>query len=187
MAPQRLAESLQAMRPVLLRIARLQLRNEANAEDAVSETLLAALEKRETFERRSQLRTWVIAILKHKIIDGLRTQKQRGIFFETDDDRADLESLMFKEDGHFVEMPAQWGDPEQHLQQLQFFDVLELCVDRLPAMQGRIFMMREWFEFDTAEVCEHLGLTTSNVNVMLHRARLRLRDCLQSRWFGVSI
>lgn len=174
-----------ALRGYLMRFARLQLRNETWAEDAVSETLLAALARPQAFARRSQLKTWLIGILKHKIIDALR---ERGREVCTDaissDDQEDpLSHMAFKADGHFAELPADWGDPETDLGNRQFLAVLEACTERLPPVQGRLFLMREWLEFSSEEICKQLGLTPTNLYVQLHRARLRLRECLEINWF----
>lgn len=171
----------------LLRFARLQLRNDAWAEDAVSETFLAALAKPQSFAHRSQLKTWLVGILKHKIIDLLR-QRGREVSLSDDDDRGDgsveLEALMFRPDGHFSARPADWGDPEQDLRSRQFFEVLEACTEKLPATQGRIFLMREWLELSVEEICKELNVTSTNLYVQLHRARLRLRECLELHWFA---
>ena len=169
----------------LLRYARLQLRNDAWAEDAVSETMLAALSKPQSFSNRSQLKTWLVGILKHKIIDVLR-QHRREVCLQQDEDEGgdEPDALIFKADGHFAVRPADWGDPEQELNSRQFFEVLEACADRLPAAMARVFMMREWLELPTEEICKELGLTATNLYVQLHRARLRLRECLELNWFG---
>ncbi len=82
--------------------------------------------------------------------------------------------------------PQDWGDPEQSLRQVEFFQVLEACVDQLPGQQGRLFMMREWLELETDEICKQLSISPTNLWVMLHRARLRLRECLQLNWFGAK-
>jgi len=79
--------------------------------------------------------------------------------------------------------PKEWGDPEHALRERQFFDVLEACVQHLPGLQARVFMMREWLELETDEICKELTITSTNLWVLLHRARLRLRECLQSSWF----
>ena len=172
-------------RTYLLRYGRLQLRNDAWAEDAVSETLLAALAKPQSFGNRSQLKTWLVGILKHKIIDVLR-QRQREVTLQTDegDGGEELEALAFKADGHFTQQPADWGDPEQDLSSRQFFAVLEACTEKLPAAMGRVFLMREWLELSSEEICKELKLTPTNLYVQLHRARLRLRECLELNWFG---
>ena len=179
---------LVALRDYLMRYARLQLRNEAWAEDAVSETLLAALAKPQAFQARSQLKTWLVGILKHKIIDAIR-QRSREVVLDSDsdDDRADpLEHMAFKADGHFAEKPADWGNPERDLQSQQFFAVLEACTEKLPAAQGRLFLMREWLELSSEDICKELSLTPTNLYVQLHRARLRLRECLELNWFAQS-
>lgn len=178
---------VEALRPQLLRFARLQLRNEAWAEDAVSETLVAALEKPRAFDGRSQLKTWLVGILKHKVVDQLRRHSRECSWEPAEDDGSDaLEELMFTANGHFREPPQDWGDPESVLKQRQFIEVLEACVEHMPAQLGRVFLMREWLELDSAEICKDLGITSTNLWVMLHRARLRLRECLQIKWFGVQ-
>jgi RNA polymerase sigma-70 factor (ECF subfamily) len=177
------AQQVEALRPQLLRYARSQLRNDAWAEDAVSETLLAALERPQAFAGGSALKTWLVGILKHKLIDQLRRQSREATLLDRDD-AEDLDALMFDETGHWRETPVDWVDqPEVLCGQRQFLAVLDACVEKLPATQGRVFMMREWLELETDEICKELAITTTNLWVLLHRARLRLRDCLQLSWF----
>jgi len=178
-------DDVAAHRAYLLRFARLQLRNDAWAEDAVSETVLAALAKPQAFGNRSQLKTWLVGILKHKVIDALR-QRSREVPLADDDGSAadELDTLVFKADGHFAAQPADWGNPEQDLKSRQFFAVLDACADKLPPTMGRLFMMREWLELPADEVWKELHLTSTNLYVLLHRARLRLRECLELNWFG---
>lgn len=177
------------LRDYLMKFARLQLRNEAWAEDVVSEVMLAALSKPQSFGNRSQLKTWLVGILKHKIIDVLRHRSREVCTDNTNDEGNEdpLEYLGFKADGHFVEPPAEWGNPEQQVSSRQFFEVLEACVSQLPAVQGRLFLMREWLELSSEEVCKELGLTPTNLYVQLHRARLRLRECLELNWYGKAV
>lgn len=177
------AFEVQVLRAQLLRFARLQLRNDDWAEDAVSETVLAALEAPQRFAGRSQLKTWLIGILKHKLVDQLRRHAREAAMHGGDGDEPDFDELLFHSSGHWREAPPSWGDPEQVLREREFFAVLELCVQRLPAAQGRVFMMREWLELDAGEICQHLAISASNLWVLLHRARLRLRECLQQSWF----
>lgn len=180
-------QQLVDLRAYLMRFARLQLRNDAWAEDAVSETLLAALAKPHAFQARSQLKTWLVGILKHKIIDSMR-QRQREVLLDpgSDEDSAadPLEHIAFKADGHFAESPADWGSPEQALGSRQFMAVLDACTEKLPPVQGRLFLMREWLELSSEDICKELGLTSTNLYVQLHRARLRLRECLELNWFA---
>jgi RNA polymerase sigma-70 factor (TIGR02943 family) len=177
------ARTVESLRPQLMRFARAQLRNDAWAEDAVGDTLLAALAKPQAFGGQSQLKTWLIGILKHKLIDQIRRHR-REVSITTDEDEQDFDALLFNDGGAWREAPAEWGNPEATLGQREFFEVLEVCVDELPGVQGRVFMMREWLELDTVEVCKELGITPTNAWVLLHRARLRLQSCLQQRWFG---
>jgi RNA polymerase sigma-70 factor (TIGR02943 family) len=177
------SRQVEALRPQLLRFARVQLRNDAWAEDAVSETLLAALEKPQTFGGASQLKTWLIGILKHKLVDQMR-RNTREVSTTRPDDEPDLDELCFTGDGHFRDLPQDWGDPEASLRERQFFEVLDKCIRQLPNNLGRVFLMREWLECETGEICNEVGITPTNVGVMLHRARLRLRECLQASWFS---
>jgi RNA polymerase sigma-70 factor (ECF subfamily) len=176
-------------RDYLMRFARLQLRNETWAEDAVSETVLAALSKPQSFANRSQLKTWLVGILKHKIIDAFRHHKREACVLEgSADDEADpLDDISFEADGHFAQPPADWGDPEQQLSSRQFLEVLDACVTKLPPVQGRLFLMREWLELSSEDICKELALTPTNLYVQLHRARLRLRECLEFNWFAKPI
>jgi RNA polymerase sigma-70 factor (ECF subfamily) len=180
-----LSEALGAMRPTLLKIARLQLRNDAWAEDAVSETMIAALEGVHNFSGQSQLKTWVVGILKHKIIDHFR-RAAREVSVEAQVEAAEVETFdeLYTPAGHRVDPPLDWRDPEASLSRIQFFDVLQLCVDKLPKNIGRVFMMREWLELETDQICKELAITSTNCFVMLFRARMRLRECLEANWFG---
>ena len=176
---------LAAMRPQLVRFAQLQLRNAALAEDAVQDALVAVLEQPQRFRGASSLRSYVTGILKFKIIDNLRaaTRERQVDSAEAgaDDDAIDA---LFAADGHARALPRQWGDPDAVLMQQDFFKVLEVCLDKLPAQTARIFMMREWLELDTDEICRTLSISAPNAWVMLYRARMRLRECLDLNWFG---
>ncbi|QEZ43934.1 sigma-70 family RNA polymerase sigma factor [Cupriavidus oxalaticus] len=181
---------LQAVRPYLLRFARLQLRDEGLAEDAVSETLLAALEHPDRFAGQSSLRTYLVGILKHKLIDSLRSGRRevRLALVAPEDGEAlsEQEALdaLFTRNGHYQDPPSDWGDPERAFERREFFEILQLCVDRLPPRLGRLFMMREWLELDTEEICQVLQISATNAWAMLYRARMRLRACLELHWFG---
>lgn len=175
---------LAALHQPLLRFAQLQLRNDSAAEDVVSETLLAILEKPANFEGRSSLRTYATGILKFKIIDLLR-RRGREVCVETMEDQSmdDALDALFVEDGHWQERPAAWQHPEKALEQAQFFETLQACVDRLPARTGQVFMMREWLDKEVDEICAELGITANNCGVILYRARMQLRECLDHHWF----
>ena len=166
-------------RPYLLRYASLQLRDPHAAEDAVQETLVAALAGEASFAGRSNLRTWLTGILKHKIIDAIRRMSR-----ETTSASEEEFDALFDQRGHWIEMPQAWPDPDACLDQKQFFKVLEECLDKLPAKTSRAFMMREHMGFETGDICKELAITPTHCWVLLHRARLALRLCLEMNWFG---
>jgi RNA polymerase sigma-70 factor, ECF subfamily len=179
---------LQKHRPQLLRFAMLQLRNATAAEDVVQETLLAALQSGASFAGQSSVKTWLVGILKHKIIDAIRKQSREQPLESADDetDIEDLQDAVYGADGHFREQPADWGNPEAALNQRKFFEVLERCMEGLPKKTARAFVMREVMGLETDEICKELAITTSNCWVLLHRARMALRECLEGRWFAAG-
>ncbi len=178
--------AIERERGYLLRYARLQLRNPAQAEDAVQETLLAAIEGAARFSGNSALRTWLTGILKHKIIDQLRRSGREQALAAPDDDSGEAAAVdaLFAGDGHWREFPANWGNPDTALENSRFWIAFEQCTRRLPARTARVFMMREVMEMSTDEICKALDITATNCWVMLHRARLTLRECLELQWFG---
>src|SRR5258708_5376433 len=187
MKAQSLHQAVGELRPALLRIARMQLRNDTWAEDVVSETLISALEGVDRFGGQSQLKTWVVGILKHKIIDQFR-RSGREISIDAAVEAAQVESFdeLYTPDDHRVNEPLDWGDPAAAYSRVQFFDVLQTCIDELPPPLARLFMMRERLDLDTAQICKEVGISATNCFVMLHRARIRLRECLELRWFATE-
>jgi len=169
----------------LLRFAMMQLRNDSMAEDVVSETFLAILEKPDNFAGRSSLRTYATGILKFKIIDVIR-KRGREVHIELMDEQSldDAMDVLFAQDGHWQEPPPAWHQPEKSLEQAQFFETLQTCIDRLPPKIGRVFMMREWLDQEVDDICIELDITANNCGVMLYRARMRLRECLDLHWFA---
>jgi RNA polymerase sigma-70 factor (ECF subfamily) len=174
------------LRRRMLRFATLQLSDSSLAEDAVQEAFIGALRGSGTFAGRAAYRSWVFAILRNKIADQLRAQMR---YVSAQDDDAGEDPVVdgfFRPDGHWTAdaAPADWGDPHAALHENQFWSVFEACLDHLPEQQSRLFMMREFVELDSTEICRAAGVTTTNLNVTLHRARLRLRNCLEQHWFG---
>ena len=176
-------EFLAGLRRDMVRFADLQLRDRAAAEDAVQEALAAALAQRARFESRSSLRTWVLSILKNKVVDAIRSRSRQ---VQAPDEGAGEVDGWFDEHGHWSDdtRPADWGDPEEAMGNKQFWEVLEACLHRLPEAPARAFLMREVMGFDTAEICDTLAITANHCFVLLHRARLALRACLGEGWFA---
>ena len=175
------------LRPRLVAFARLQLRDATAAEDAVQETLLTAFEKSATFEGRSEFETWVFGILKYKILDQLRQQRRQGTWqplgLGLDEDTLDR---LFQQDGHWqsAARPSHWGEPEQVLENQRFWQVFDACLIALPESIARVFTLRELMGLSTTEICKEIGITETNCWVILHRARLRLRECLDHGWLN---
>ena len=174
-----------ALGPQLLRFARLQLRSDAAAEDAVQAALLAAVEGAKGFAGTASVKTWVFSILRNKIVDELRRRaREPELARVPNEEGRELEDDLFVADGHWAEPPSPWASPESALEQSQFWAVFEACLEVLPAKPGRAFMMREFLGLTTEEICKELKITTSNCWVLLHRARLGLRECLSLNLFG---
>lgn len=179
-------EFLEDIRRQMIRFATLQLGDGHQAEDAVQEALIGAMKNAKSFGGRAALKTWIFAILKNKIADILR-QKQRTVNISSlqhDDDDSDMSELFDRKGFWQVdERPVGWGSPEATLREGQFWVVFEACLERLPPKQARVFMMREFIELDAGEICATLELSTSNLHVLLHRSRLRLRKCIENNWY----
>jgi RNA polymerase sigma-70 factor (ECF subfamily) len=173
---------LEQYRTQLTRYALWLLGSRDAAEDAVQDTLLAALHAPQSFSGRSSVRTWLFGILKHKVMDTFRRQS-REVALE-DDGEEDIGDGVspFTEDGHWRSAPSHWGDPEATLNQKRFFEILERSISRLPKNTARVFTMREIMGMETAEICATVGITRENCFVMLHRARMALRNLLERDW-----
>ena len=85
---------------------------------------------------------------------------------------------------HWHSFPQSWGNPERSLEDKRFWEVFDLCSKQLPAQIARVFYMREFMGLETDEICKELSITATNCWVMLYRARMGLRECLETRWFG---
>ena len=173
-----IADQIAIHRPMLVRVARQRLRNDAWAEDAVSETLVAALDKPHTYSGRATVRTWLVGILKHKVVGQIRRHTRECQVETFDDDETEFGDLPDATRGDVVEPRAGWGDPVQCLSRRQFLEHLERCMRKLPAQQARAVMLRDCLEEETLSICNELGVTSNNLAVMLHRARGTLRASL---------
>ncbi len=168
----------------LYRFACFRLHDTAVAEDLVQETLLAAFRARAGFAGRSSERTWLVGILKNKIIDHLRKRwREEPVDLALEPDEA-LEALFSPgRTDHWTVAPSLWQNPTAALEQKQFWEIFSTCVDHLPTRQAQAFVLCELDGLDGAEICQVLGVTATNLWVLLHRARLRLRGCLEQNWF----
>lgn len=182
--PNELRTEIARHRGDLLRIASLQLRDRHLAEDVVQETLLAALDSADSYEGRAQVRTWLVGILKFKVIDALRSRARApknltdlGAEVTTDDVDA-----LFDEAGAWRTKPREWADPGHGVRQRDFDRVLESCLRKIPGLSAQVFVLREVFELEAEEVCGLAAITRNHLNVLLYRARMALRGCLDVNW-----
>jgi RNA polymerase sigma-70 factor (ECF subfamily) len=170
----------------LYRFALARVKDPSIAEDLVQETFLAALGARKRFKGQSTTRTWLIAILKHKIVDYIRKKSR-----EQDTDK--LESMTngidvnFTDRGDWKMRPNKWArNPMKLYEQKEFMDVLYHCIAELPERQAEAFMRREIDGLSTEEICKELDITATNSWVMLYRARMLLRGCLEKKWLDAE-
>ncbi|MDP3086981.1 MAG: sigma-70 family RNA polymerase sigma factor [Methylotenera sp.] len=169
----------------LYRFALARLRDPHQAEDAVQETMLAAI-KSNSFEGDSSARTWLTGILKHKIIDLQRKQIREqplSDLMDLDDADSSMDDF-FGKAGRWLDKPQPLDMPENVLQQKQFLVTLSGCLDKLPTQLATIFMMRDVHETDNENICKELEITATNAWVMLYRARMGLRKCLEMNWIA---
>ena len=165
-------------RPELLRTARRSLRNPAWAEDAVSETLLAALQKPPGFTDPPRVRSWLHGVLRNKLADQLRQHLGATggtASLDADGDAAD-------QDIDALHDCSPCSDPVRQLADRQVMGALDAQLARLPEAQAKAFVMRECRGIDTDDICQAMALSPGNLSVMLHRARNRLRQGLAAHW-----
>ncbi len=170
----------------LYRFALARIHSPESAEDLVQETFLAALKSRDRFEGRSSAKTWLTSILKHKIIDLIRKDmRERPV--------EDLESIpeaidaLFDARGEWTTAPQRWDvNPQNVYERKEFMQQLAVCLRKLPKRMARAFTMREMDGLSTKEICEVLNISEANSWVILYRARMALRRCLELSWGGPS-
>lgn len=172
----------------LFRYAILRVRDTATAEEIVQECFVSALRAWQQFEGRSSTRTWLIGILRRKIVDHYRSQARQisldaagGMPANESDSGGDE---FFDKAGLWQGKVASWSQqPEASASKEEFWQVMRGCLDNLPPSLAEPFLLREIDELSSEEVCQLLGLTPTNLWTRLHRARLSLRACLQHNWF----
>jgi RNA polymerase sigma-70 factor (ECF subfamily) len=168
----------------LYRVALRHFPERHRAEELVQETFVAAVEAAERFRGHASPRTWLTSILRHKIIDTIRRRVR-----EEPPRLEATESLdeYFERKAHWRPgaEPQPWQtSPETLPSQKEFFVVLKECLTGIPETQRQVFILREMEELDSDEICNTMCLSSTNVRVLLHRARLALRKCLEQNWFG---
>ena len=173
----------------LFNYAIVRVNDREKAEDLVQETFLAGLKAKDKFQGKSSERTWLISILKRKIIDTYRKQYSSKVSsmaeYEQDITDGDFYRTQGPFKGHWLEGKGPHSKsllPEGEIEQGELREIIRWCIENLPPNLAAAFIMKMIDEADSDEICKELGITSSNLWVMLHRARLKMRTCLESKW-----
>ena len=177
----------------LYNYACFRIRDKSVAEDMVQETFLSGLRGLNNFQKRSSVKTWLVTILKNKIIDYYRSAVSREtqvddieLFNETED--IYYHSGRWKDYWDVNKDPVKKGfDPEEYVDNKEFWKIFNKCLSELPAKFKAVFVLREMEEQKTDDICNELKLSSSNVQVIIHRTRKQLRRCLEINWLGGDI
>ncbi|REJ82940.1 MAG: DUF1492 domain-containing protein [Bacteroidetes bacterium] len=168
---------------LLFRYTLTRVSGRENAEDLVQETFIAAWRNRHNFREEVSIKNWLFTILKSRIIDHYRKCARKP-----DLKHAELKDQYFNESGHWAEsaMPEPWNkSTDEALETAEFMSVLKACKDKLKETQNAVFTMKHLDGMETDEICKELEITSSNYWVLMHRAKLQLRECLEKNWFGI--
>jgi len=170
----------------LYRYAMSRLNDASACEDIVQETLIAALQASDGFRGESAERTWLIGILRHKLADHLR-KRCRELPLTADDEGDAVVDHLFVPNGHWRQAPRQWqADAGALADNREFWQIFARCRDALPQRQAALFTLRTLEDVDQESLCQEFEVSATNLWVLLHRARTRLRVCLEEHWFGTD-
>lgn len=160
-----------------------RIENEELAKDLVQETFFSALKAMPDFRGQAAERTWLVSILKRKIIDQYRKMNSaKG--------KAEVRVNFYQEGdkkGDWIEecIPRTWeNEAEKDIENEELKTVLDLCIENLPEKYRYVFLMKTIQQYDTEAMCKELEITASNLWVIIHRARHQLRKCLEANWFA---
>lgn len=173
----------------LFRFAMARVRDPEAAEDLVQETMIAAIRAQDRFTGQSSFRTWLVGILKHKILDHFRAQSRTVLAADlaSPDLKKDPEEAFFDQAGQWRFAPRAWSRlPDEVVEQKDFQRVLSQCLEQMPETMARLFVLRDVEGMDSDEIAQMMDITPSNLYTTLHRARFRLRRCLEQNWFATE-
>ncbi len=172
---------------MMFRYTVVRVQDHDAAEDIVQTALIAALQARTSFEGRSAVKSWLFGILKHKILDHFRNQKTKNLYEVTANGDADPLERAFDESGHWIQPPTHWAfDPEKSAENSQLQETLASCLARLPEKYRMVFVLKEVEGMSTEDICETLNINSSNLWVILHRARNQLRKYMEQHFHATG-
>ena len=165
---------------ILYRYACLQLRDDFLVEEVIQDTFVSAIESWDRYQGNASVRTWLISILKNKIIDHFRKSKKQQQLFPENELAHEQQRSFF--DGHWTQKIIDWGSPDILFENKQFWEILQQCIDTLPEKSKQIYLMREIMEEKTEKICQEFALSPTNLWTVLYRSRLKLRNCFEQHW-----
>lgn len=160
----------------------VRVNNQILAEDIVQETFLSAWKARETYNAVATEKNWLYAICKNKIIDHYR---KKGTTISTETEESDT---YFDNEDHWKKekQPNDWGlNGQTQIEKKEFYQVLANCKQKLKELQQQVFVLKYLEDFDSDQICNILGISSSNYWVLIHRAKLQLRNCLEKNWIKI--
>lgn len=162
-----------------------QLRNQTEAENVVQETFLAAFKSKDSFAGNSSERTWLISILRNKIIDHIRAKYKEKAVTDIKNVEQSVDDF-FDQANHLKKQPSQWDlNPKNLLEQKEFWQTFHQCLRKLPKAAADAFTLKELQKLDGKTICKIMNISQSNYWILLHRSRLQLRECLERNWFEI--
>lgn len=169
----------------LFRFAMQRVRSRETAEDLVQDTLISAYKALESFEGRAAVKTWLVSILRNKIIDYVRRGKRVQFVSLEGMSEQNTADDSFNRLGIWKRVIPSWGmDQDTIVESKAFMKQLKSCMDALPESMQSVFALRTIEQLSTKEICDSLDISENNVWVILHRARSRVRDCLEANWLN---
>jgi RNA polymerase sigma-70 factor (ECF subfamily) len=178
----------------LYNYATYRVNNEEEARDLVQDTFLSALKARHSFRAESSEKTWLVTILKHKIIDHYRKRSTQSIQQSLDSGQiATGYSDYFHDEGDHEGHWTDAGEPHawpvnayQQIESKEFYKVLNQCLSLLPQKWAAVFRLKNMEDVETEDICKELNVTPSNYWIIMHRAKLQLRKCMEMGWLGIK-
>jgi len=165
----------------LYAFARARVSSDEVAQDIVQDTFLSAWKGKDGYRGEASEQSWLYTICRNKITDHYRKAANSLQQLSMEDTGSDL----FSDTGHWTQdtVPSEWHTSSARVETKEFYRILNECKERLKELQKAVFVMKYMDDMDSDEICKILNITSSNYWVLIHRAKLQLRGCLEQNWF----